>query len=542
MPDSLRLRTLLGSPCPSDEDLVAFALGRLPSPRLTSLHDHLDVCETCQHLLSEAAHDLGEAAPVPHSERAAQEAGWATTFQPGAVVGQRYRIRHFIARGGMGEVYEAFDDDLQQRVALKTVTSTASDNAVAVRRLKAEVQLARRVSHPNVCRIYDFGTHVVTQTGAQVSFLTMEFVDGETLGQHVRLGGALPLPDALQIARQLLLGLSAAHAAGVLHRDFKSDNVMLRAEALDRVTPLILDFGLARTLDQRAEGPASSSNSSLVGTLDYIAPEQLEGKAHTTASDVYSFGVVWFEMLTGELPFDTGSATPSNALQRLQRPAPAPSSKNPSLPGALDAIVLRCLRRAAKDRFQTAEAVLSALDAFEERARPRRQWHGRLALGLGLGLSVLGVAGYLALRARPEPASPAALTRTLNAASPAPPTESPPAPDDERAPANSALTLPALPLAAALTRPKPPAPGHEHAAAPRHSAQAGGTNSEANDRARTAVGAAAIALEKSPTGVASASASGERATAGTQGGTSGWENPFGKRSTGPGSAGGTAPP
>jgi serine/threonine protein kinase len=290
MPDSLRLLTLSASPCPSDEDLVAFALGRLSSVRLATVHDHLDICETCQHLLSEAAHVLGEAATAPHSEHAPEGVGWVTTFQPGAVVGKRYHIRHFIARGGMGEVYEAFDDELQQRVALKTVTSTASDNAAAVRRLKAEVQLARRVSHPNVCRIYDFGTHVMAQTGAQVSFLTMEFVDGETLGQHVRLGGALPVAEALQIARQLLLGLSAAHAAGVLHRDFKSDNVMLRADALDRVTPLILDFGLARTLDHQTEGPASSSNSSLVGTLDYIAPEQLEGQPHTTASVGYSIG------------------------------------------------------------------------------------------------------------------------------------------------------------------------------------------------------------------------------------------------------------
>jgi len=541
MPDSLRLPTLAASPCPSDETLVAFALGHLSGLHLASVHDHLDSCETCQHLLSEAAHGLGEAATVPHSQHAAEELGWATTFQSGAVVGKRYRIAHFIARGGMGEVYEAFDDELQQRVALKTVTSTASDNAAAVRRLKAEVQLARRVSHPNVCRIYDFGTHVVAQTGAQVSFLTMEFVDGETLGQHVRLGGALPLPEALSIARQLLLGLSAAHAAGVLHRDFKSDNVMLRADALDRVTPLILDFGLARTLDHRAEGPASSSNSSLVGTLDYIAPEQLEGKPHTIASDVYSFGVVWFEMLTGELPFDAGSATPSNALQRLQRPAPAPSRKNPSLPSGLDAIVLRCLRRAAKDRFQSAEAVLSALDAFDQRASSL--WRRRTWLALGLGLSALGFVGYLSLRARPEHASLPRLTRTLNAASAASAAvnaELPSTPDDERAPSSSAPALPALPLAAALTRPKPPAQGRVHTAAQRHSAQAAATDNEANDRAGSLVDAAAAPLAKTPTGVESAS--GERRTAATQGGGSGWENPFGKSSTGQGSAGRTALP
>ncbi len=113
----------------------------------------------------------------------------------------------------MGEVYEAFDRELQERVALKTVTSTACDNASAVRRLKAEVQLARRVSHPNVCRIYDFGTHVMPDTGAHISFLTMEFVEGETLGQRVRLRGALPVEEARLLGRQLLHGLSAAHEA-----------------------------------------------------------------------------------------------------------------------------------------------------------------------------------------------------------------------------------------------------------------------------------------------------------------------------------------
>src|SRR5882724_5613508 len=288
--------------CLSEEDVLAFAVGRLPAGKLIEAHQHLDACEICQHLLSEAAHALATAATAPL--RDGEDLGFNTTFQPGTLVGQRYLIRQFIARGGMGEVYEAFDRELQERVALKTVTSTACDNPSAVRRLKGEVQLARRVGHPNVCRIYDFGSHVMAQTGAQISFLTMEFVDGETLGQRVRLAGALPIPEAQKLARQILGGLCAAHEAGVLHRDFKSDNVMLRAEGSDGVSPLILDFGLARAFDHDSRSGASSSNPMLVGTFEYIAPEQLEGKPHTTASDVYALGVVWFEMLTGELPFE----------------------------------------------------------------------------------------------------------------------------------------------------------------------------------------------------------------------------------------------
>ncbi|HEY0468985.1 MAG TPA: serine/threonine-protein kinase, partial [Polyangiaceae bacterium] len=321
--------------CLSDEEVLAFASGTLESSRHAEAHVHFDRCEVCQRLLSEAAHALATAVTSPFVE--GDELSWHTTFQPGTLVGQRYLIRQFIARGGMGEVYEAFDRDLQERVALKTVTATACDNASAVRRLKAEVQLARRVSHPNVCRIYDFGTHIMPETGTQISFLTMEFVEGETLGQRVRLGGALPIDEARVLGRQLLRGLGAAHEAGILHRDFKSDNVMLRAELGGACSPLILDFGLARALDEGSRKSASTPN--LLGTFGYIAPEQLQGHPHSTASDIYSFGIVWFEMLTGELPFESAASSPmGTALARLQGSAAAPSSRNPLVPADLDAI------------------------------------------------------------------------------------------------------------------------------------------------------------------------------------------------------------
>src|SRR3954463_1539320 len=143
--------------CLSEDDMLAFAAGRLSAPLQEHAHRHLDACGECQQLLNEAVHALATSRSAGQGE---PDAGaWSTTFRTGMVVGGRYLIRRFIARGGMGEVYEAFDQELQERVALKTVTSTASDDPSAARRLKAEVQLARRVSHPNVCRIYDFGTH-----------------------------------------------------------------------------------------------------------------------------------------------------------------------------------------------------------------------------------------------------------------------------------------------------------------------------------------------------------------------------------------------
>jgi len=399
--------------CLSDEEVLAFANGTLHADRHLEAHFHFDQCEVCQRLLSEAAHALATAVTAPFLE--SEQLSWHTTFQPGTLVGHRYLIRHFIARGGMGEVYEAFDRELQERVALKTVTSTACDNASAVRRLKAEVQLARRVSHPNVCRIYDFGTHVMAETGAQISFLTMEFVDGETLGQRVRLAGPMPVDEARALGRQLLRGLAAAHEAGVLHRDFKSDNVMLRAEPSGGCSPLILDFGLARALDAGSRS-TSGSHSNLLGTFGYIAPEQLEGRPHTTASDVYSFGLVWFEMLTGELPFDSPTSPVSRALARLQSAATAPSRRNPLVPGDLDAVVLGCLRRSPKERYQTARDVLEALDALETRAR--RVSPKRKLLPLCLGALLGGVAAYATLVSSSHP-PPREITFQPNLPSPA---------------------------------------------------------------------------------------------------------------------------
>jgi len=449
MSDSTKMRispreTTNARVCLSEDDVVAFAMGRLDVRRVSQVHEHLDRCEFCQLLVSEGVRGLANAVTAwPESDGAPRVdaaemdiAGSVTTFQVGSLVGGRYRIRRFIIDGGMGEVYEAFDCELQERVALKTVKSTISDQPRAVRWLKGEVQLARCVSHPNVCRIYDFGTHTILETGVVVSFLTMEFVEGETLGFRVRLGGALPAGEARELARRLLLGLSAAHEAGVLHRDFKSDNVMLRNDGDGRISPVILDFGLAR----RLHGQGKSSASALVGTFGYIAPEQIQGKPHTMASDVYSFGVVWYEMLTGELPFgDDGCAVES------LRP---PSSINPLVPRALDAVVLKCIRRAPKERFKNAEEVLRALDAI----RPARLGvKGQLAIAAGAALCVLAIYFSAFHRAQGAKARVVALLPAL----PARPSGAAPAP----LPPVAALVPELIPTLGAIKSP----PGTKHA-------------------------------------------------------------------------------
>lgn len=342
--------------CVSEEDLLAFVQGALGPAARAAIHQHLDHCETCQRLVSEAAHALE---PSPVSENLGS--AWNVMFQPGAKVAQRYVIERFVARGGMGEVYAAHDEELQDRVALKTVTATASDNHRAIRRLKAEVQLARKVSHENVCRIYDLGAHRLENSGILVSFFTMEFVDGEGLGERLRRQGPLGVSEAVRIARQLLLGLRAAHQAGILHRDFKSDNVMLRKGADGSVAPVIMDFGLARALDRDMVHLTSGTHQGLVGTLSYMSPEQLEGRELTPASDVYAFGVVWFEMLTGSLPFASRSAA-ANAVERLHKAPQSPSTLNPLVPDSLNRVVLGCLERDLARRYPSAESVLEALD------------------------------------------------------------------------------------------------------------------------------------------------------------------------------------
>jgi serine/threonine protein kinase len=482
--------------CFSEDDLLAFANGQLPPELRESAHRHLDVCEECQQLLNEAVRALATARTAFQGDD--EEVAWSTTFRPGVLVGRRYEIRRFIARGGMGEVYEAFDQELQERVALKTVTATACDDLSAVRRLKAEVQLARRVSHPNVCRIYDFGTHQGKEGTPPVSFLTMEFVEGETLGVRLRRAGALPVEDAVALAHGLLRGLAAAHAAGVLHRDFKSDNVLLRQDGA-QLQPLISDFGLARALDHAA-GQSSSSGRGLVGTLAYMAPEQLEGQPYTTASDVYSFGLVWYELLTGELPFKARSSPAVTTLERLTKPVPAPSSKNPLVPAQLDPIVLACLRRSVEDRLQTAPAVLARLEALE-RGGSESPPKSKTGVALALASLALGVAALILLtggrsaspvpatvpsqRSRPRlelPATPAAAQSAAigsHTAAP-PPATAGAAPSAAKPKERSRLITSAL-----VTRAKRPdinsGPGWENPFEPRPSAELGAVQNQPLD-------------------------------------------------------------
>jgi len=293
------------------------------------------------------------------------------SFRPEQVVAGRYRIIRTIGRGGMGEVYEAEDLELGGRVALKTIRAEAAAQETLLWRFRREIQIARRVTHPNVCRLFDVSYHTIEIVGSEqlttrMMCVSMELLEGETLSQKLSRDGAMTPAEALPIARQLAEGLSAAHAAGVIHRDFKAANVMLvkgqGPDGPDGVPrAVITDFGLARRSESSEQDTSLTDSGVVVGTPAYMAPEQFEGKDASSASDIYSFGVVLYEMITGRKPFE--GATPiSQAIQRLKSAPRSPARFCEGLDPAWEAAILRCLESDPQARFATPGDVIAALE------------------------------------------------------------------------------------------------------------------------------------------------------------------------------------
>ncbi|MEM8962015.1 MAG: protein kinase [Acidobacteriota bacterium] len=270
----------------------------------------------------------------------------------------RYEVRRFIARGSVGEIYEAFDTALRQPVALKIIAPRAAGDSRIESRFRREILLSRQVSHPNVCRIFDLGVHRDRRRDRELLFLTMELLEGESLAERLSRVRKLSTDDALPIAQQMAAGLSAAHVAGVIHRDFKSSNVLL-AEHGQRA--VVVDFGLARSLvpEHRTETIVTREGM-VVGTPAYMAPEQVTGRELTASTDIYSYGIVLFEMVTGRLPF-AGIRPLEVASRRLKEPAPDPRTLVPELDPRWAAVILRCLERDPRDRFATAVDAATAL-------------------------------------------------------------------------------------------------------------------------------------------------------------------------------------
>lgn len=287
-------------------------------------------------------------------------------FHPDQLVADRYRIVRFVAKGGMGEVYEARDVELNDQVALKTLLPEIAAIEQMVLRFKREIQLSRKIAHPNVCKMYDITRHPAgAPSPSQIICLTMEFLAGETLQQVLERSGPMAAPQALRILTHVADALEAAHLAGVIHRDLKTSNIMLVPAMDGGVRAVVTDFGLARRLT-RAEGEGRiTETGKLLGTWDYMAPELLAGQEHSTASDIYSLGILGYVLTTGHRPFPHESPIAA-LIRRSQESVPPPSSLAPELEPHWDRAILGCLAADPSQRYQRPSEFATALINWKE--------------------------------------------------------------------------------------------------------------------------------------------------------------------------------
>jgi len=255
----------------------------------------------------------------------------------------------------MGVVYRALDRELDEIVALKVLREDALREDPRLRELfKREIKLARRVSHRNVVRTYDFGEV------EGVTYISMEYVEGVALKELLRSRGALPLGVGLAIGRQIALALEAAHLQGVVHRDIKPQNVLILPDGEVKVA----DFGIARALDA-GEAGGGTSTGLVRGTPDYLPPEQAMGLPADPRSDLYALGVVLFEVFCGRLPF-VGDTPVGTVLKHLNVPPPRPRDLDPTLPSALEVLILKCLEKSPEARYASAHELVQDLATLSE--------------------------------------------------------------------------------------------------------------------------------------------------------------------------------
>jgi len=314
-------------------------------------------------------------------------------FQAYQIVGRRYRILRYVARGGMGEVYEALDLDIEEEVretvALKTLLPSIAGDESMISRFKREMALARRINHPNVGNVYDLGRHDIPD-GRPVLFLTMEFLAGETLESRLKGHKRMSEAEALPLLRQMSEGLDASHAMGIIHRDFKPSNVMLVPTG-GGVRAVVTDFGLARQF-RASSGPTAALSGAREGTLDYMAPEVLRGAPATAFSDVYALGMTAYRMVTGELPFPKDKPL-SAAVKRCHEPVPSPRVAVPGLSAAWETAILAALDADPARRMSGAKAFIQALEGDASVLPAPKPWWIRFRYAIAAGIALLVLAG-----------------------------------------------------------------------------------------------------------------------------------------------------
>jgi serine/threonine-protein kinase len=279
----------------------------------------------------------------------------ALAMRRGDLFASRYELLSTLGKGGMGVVYLARDQQLDEEVALKVLRpDVLKDDPTILDRFKKETKLARRITHRNVLRTHDFG-----ETGG-TAYISMEYLEGVTLKDLISSKGALPIGVGLRIAKQMCQGLEAAHAQGVVHRDIKPQNMLILPETGDLK---IMDFGIASVSDMKAGAGASglTTAGTVMGTPDYIPPEQAQGSPADYRSDIYSLSVVLFEVFTGRLPF-TADTIMKVVLAHIRNPPPPPRTINDHIPAALEAVILRGLQKEPSARYQSVEELARDLD------------------------------------------------------------------------------------------------------------------------------------------------------------------------------------
>src|SRR6266567_4371438 len=287
---------------------------------------------------------IGRPVSAPQSARSSWNA--PLLLPTGTVLANRYEIQQLLGEGGMGAVYKARDAELDRVIALKVIRPELASNPEILQRFKQELVLARQVTDRNIIRIFDLGE------ADGIRFITMEYVEGTSLYQILREQGKLPVKESAEIIEQVLIGLKAAHREGVIHRDLKPGNIMRDKQG--RI--LVMDFGLARSL----ESDGMTKTGAVVGTMEYMSPEQAMGSELDPRSDLFTVGLIFFELLTGKMPFKAETALAS-LLKRVQERAVPLSSLDSAIPIAVEQVVAKCLERDPNQRYQTAQEMIDDL-------------------------------------------------------------------------------------------------------------------------------------------------------------------------------------
>jgi len=341
--------------CPEEALLLDYADGRLPPPGALEVRKHVEGCESCRDVLSHLPDTGSHRKTARHLGDGDAERTRLVDPLIGATVGE-YRIEDRIGEGGMGMVYRGLQPVIGKPVAIKVLRPELVGSESTARRFVDEARAANTIGHRNIIDIFSFG---VLPTGEQ--YFVMEYLVGEPLSHYVRRTGALPVREAVDLLVELVSALSAAHAAGVVHRDLKPSNLFLVHEPDGERLLKVLDFGIAKVL---TNDRPNTQPGSILGTPEYMSPEQVRGEPSGPEADLYAVGVIAFELVTGQRPFH--GRTAEVMAQHLDAAPPGVSTLTPGVPPALDALVARLLSKRAADRG-TTERVLEALTGISKK-------------------------------------------------------------------------------------------------------------------------------------------------------------------------------